>query len=529
MKINHKLFISALAIFSVMSCTDLSENPYDQLTKEDLTSDPETLKALVAPAYTNLTEVLYGWQGYFDLQEESADVIVTPPRPNGWVDGGTYRALHMHSWNSLQGQPSGLWNRAYSGIGTINEHLNSLKALENSESLVAELRVLRAFYYYLLMDSFGNIPVTTEAEIGIPGFSPEQLPRAEVFAFIENEIEESLPLLNKSKVYGQMNYWGARMILAKLYLNAEVYIGEAMWEEAIEQVDDVIDNGGFTLNPSYSDNFKSDNMGSTEQIFSVVFDEVRSGWHHFHLKTLHPSSQSTYDLGTQPWGGSCGVPQFINTYDQKDARYRIWIKGPQFSSSGLPVYCAMDPALANEQLNYTNELNGTINDVIRENEGYRVGKYEIKIGTVGPIGNDVPIFRLADAMMIKAECLLRTGDAAGAAEIVTAVRLRNFADADDATVTASELAQGSAYNYGVYDGEMVTEEGGDDITFGRMYDELGWEFAAEFHRRQDMIRFGVFTTKSWFSHVPNGDHRTIFDIPQSALDANPKLSHNPGY
>ncbi len=65
--------------------------------------------------------------------------------------------------------------------------------------------------------------------------------------------------------------------------------------------------------------------------------------------------------------------------------------------------------------------------------------------------------------------------------------------------------------------------------FGRMYDELGWEFAAEFHRRQDMIRFGVFTAKSWFSHVPSGDHRTIYDIPQSAIDANPKLSHNPGY
>ena len=76
---------------------------------------------------------------------------------------------------------------------------------------------------------------------------------------------------------------------------------------------------------------------------------------------------------------------------------------------------------------------------------------------------------------------------------------------------------------------MLSNEGGADIQYGRFFDELGWEFAAEFHRRQDMIRFGVFTKKSWLSHSPNGDHRTIFDIPQSVLNANPKLQHNPGY
>lgn len=79
------------------------------------------------------------------------------------------------------------------------------------------------------------------------------------------------------------------------------------------------------------------------------------------------------------------------------------------------------------------------------------------------------------------------------------------------------------------DGEVVELEGGDDIQFGRFLDELGYEFAAEFHRRQDLIRFGVYTTKSWFSHRPNGDHRTIFPIPQSAIDANPNLTQNPGY
>src|SRR5690606_29288837 len=205
-------FVLVLTI-SAFACTDLSEEPYDQLLPPDLNSSPEILQALTAPAYTSLNDVFFGWHGYFDLQEESADVIVTPARPNGWVDGGTYRALHMHEWNSLQSQPGSLWSRSYAAIKIINDNIGSFKLLENSESVVAELRTLRAFYYYLLMDSFGNIPVTTEEESGIDGFVPEQLPRAQVFSFIVNEIEESLPSLNKEKVYGQMNYWAARMIL----------------------------------------------------------------------------------------------------------------------------------------------------------------------------------------------------------------------------------------------------------------------------------------------------------------------------
>lgn len=523
-----KIFLLSLTI-SAFSCTDLSEEPYDQLLASDLGSSPEILQALTAPAYTRLNEVFFGWHGYFDLQEESSDIIVTPARPNGWVDGGTYRALHMHEWNSFQSQPGSLWNRAYAAIKIINDNIGSFKAIENSEPIVAELSTLRAFYYYLLMDSFGNIPVTTEAESGIDGFLPEQLPRAEVFEFIVDQIEEALPHLNKEKVYGQMNYWTARMILAKLYLNAKVYIGTEMWDEAIEQVDDVIQNGGYSLTPNYFDNFKVDNQTSTEQIFSVVFDETRSGWFHYHWKTLHPASQATYDLGTQPWGGSCAIPQFIDTYDPNDARLNSWIRGPQYSSSGQPIYNNMDPALSSVQLNYTKEIFGSI-DETKEYEGYRLGKYEIEKGTIGPMSNDLPVFRLADAMMIKAECLLRKGQADAAAEIVTEVRRRNFANEADAVVTGAELLQGSVYNYGEYkNGQMVTVEGGADIQFGRFLDELGYEFAAEFHRRQDLIRFGVFTKKSWFSHTPNGDHRIIFDIPQSALDANPNLSHNPGY
>jgi starch-binding outer membrane protein, SusD/RagB family len=123
---------------------------------------------------------------------------------------------------------------------------------------------------------------------------------------------------------------------------------------------------------------------------------------------------------------------------------------------------------------------------------------------------------------------------------VTQVRQRNFrgAAASKATVTGAQLQQGSRYNYGWYDADGVVKDkaggtpvtnGGADIKYGRFLDELGWEFAIEAHRRTDLIRFGVFTTKTWFNHTPNGAHRIIFAIPQGAINTNNKLKQNPGY
>ncbi len=516
----------------VFSCTDLSEDPYDLLTESDIgdTPSPDVLEALTAPVYTRLTDLMFGWHGYFDLQEECSDIIVTPARPNGWVDGGTYRNLHMHSWNSFQSQPNSLWNRAFGSINLLNTRIAQYQTKQGFESAIAELRALRALYYYLLLDNFGNVPVVTEVDLLNKNATPEQKSRLEVFEFVENELNEVMPLLNEGKVYGKMNKWTAKMVLAKIYLNAEVYIGETKWNDAIAQVDDIIASGLYNLEASYSGNFSVKNETSNEQIFSIVYDATRSGWLHYPWKTLHPSSAATYDLAEQPWGGSCAIPQFIDTYDADDVRVNIWIKGLQFASNGTPVYNSMDPALSNVQLNYTKQI-GSV-DETKEYEGYRVGKFEIERGVTGTaISNDVPLFRYADALMIKAECLLRLGQSDAAATIVTEVRQRAFPEnPSNAVVTGSELMAGSKYNYGKYEnGVLLTTEGGADIQYGRFFDELGWEFAAEFHRRQDMIRFGVFTSKSWLSHSPNGEHRTIFDIPQSVLNANPNLQHNPGY
>ncbi len=538
---NKNILISVLLGLIITACTNLDEEVYDKIVADEFSPTEEDAFALIGPGYTNLRSWLFGWHGYFDAQEECADIIVTPARPNGWVDGGVYRAMHEHTWNSEQSHSGRIWSSCYAGINHVNRVLyqiesNQLPISENKEVIIAELKVLRAFYYYILCDNFGNVPIVTKYDVP-KDFLPEQNTRQQVYDTIIRDITTNINLLSTSKsalYYGRFNKWAAHTLLAKVYLNAEVYTGIEQWDKCIEQCDSVINSGLYELEADYKDVFRTENQSSEEIIFSIPFDNLvdwEYGWFHLPWKTLHPSSQATYNLEVQPWGGNCAIPQFIDTYDPNDHRLEdTWIMGLQFSSTGDTIYCSMKPKYKNKPLEYTNFVQGIAKT--EEWEGYRIGKYEIALGTrwMG-LKNDFPLFRYADILMMKAECLLRKGMADEAAALVTQVRMRNFDNPDDAEVTGSELNQGSSYNYGlVKDGILtVPAGGGADIQYGRFLDELGWEFAAEARRRQDLIRFGVFTTKSWLSHDPNGDYRTIFPIPEDELNTNNKLRQNDGY
>lgn len=163
-------------------------------------------------------------------------------------------------------------------------------------------------------------------------------------------------------------------------------------------------------------------------------------------------------------------------------------------------------------------------------EGYRMNKYAVGEGAFTNSNTDIPLFRYAEVLMMKAECLLRAGEA-GAGVLVTEVRQRAFKENPElAAVTDNQLKENSCYEYGYVENYQIVDKGNTDIVpFGRMYDELGWEFAWEMHRRRDAIRFGVYTTKSWLSHKPEGDYRSVFPIPESVLTSNPKLEQNPNY
>jgi hypothetical protein len=250
-------------------------------------------------------------------------------------------------------------------------------------------------------------------------------------------------------------------------------------------------------------------------------------------KTLQPISQHTYNLQASPWGGICAIPQFIKTFDPDDNRLKTnWIQGPQYdANTGQQLGCEYPPlSTSGHKLEFINSLPGI--DSSQEIDGFRLGKYEFRMGALFDLSNDCPFFRYADVLMMKAEALLRTGHADDAAAIVTQVRQRSFlTNPTKAVVTGADLQKGSVYQYGVAINDVLQgpADGGADIQYGRFLDELGWEFAMEGRRRADMIRFGIFTSKSWLSHKPNGDYRTVFPIPQPEIDKNNNLKQNAGY
>jgi starch-binding outer membrane protein, SusD/RagB family len=526
--------ILAFAALGTVGCTNLSEVVYEEITEENFNPTSKDLAALIAPAYTPLRAVWTGWHGMLDYQEETADALVTPVRlpRGGWYDGGIYIRLHEHTWDANQTQPNSFWIRAFNGINSANRVIHQIESgiIELEEAVktntLAELRALRAYYYSLLLDTFGNVPVVTDftdTEL------PEQRTRQEVYDFVISELTAAMPSLSVetgAKTYGRMTQWAAKGILARAYLNAEVYTGAAQWQKVLDLTDEIISSGKYRLEASYRTPFSRNNNTSVENIWVVQYHEVFAQCSNFHMKTLKPELQFAFQLAAQPWGGSSANPQFIDTYDPDDARLSdTWLMGPHFDDQRRGYdFVQHIPSMTKSEFYH----------------GFPVWKYEIYAGQTGCSDVDYPILRYAEVLMMKAEALLRSGQADAAATIVTQVRERNFqgATAGKATVTGAELTQGSRYNYGWYDEDGVVktgpggapvEQGGADIQYGRFLDELGWEFAAEGHRRQQLIRFQVYTTKTWFNHRPNGDHRTIFAIPNSVLQTNTKLEQNPGY
>ncbi|MCF2495360.1 RagB/SusD family nutrient uptake outer membrane protein [Dyadobacter chenhuakuii] len=531
--------IAVVALLLGSSCTDLKDESFDRIIANQFTPASGDVASLVGAAYTNWRDVMQQWNGLFRTQEISGDQLVIPSRPNGWVDGGVYRRIHDHKWTADDEIAINNWNRSYAGIANCNRLIfqiesGSIPFTEGKEAVIAELKVLRASYYYVLCDLFGNVPIITQFDVPA-GFIPKQSTRKEVFDFIVKDIQDNLPLLsekNDPTTYGRFNKWGAHTLLAKMYLNAEVYTGTPAWEKCIEQCNLVINSkAGYALEATQKEVFKTNNESSKEIIFAIPFDiKYVTDWNGFsiHMETLQPANQATYNLLNTPWGGICAIPQFIDSFDKDDERLvSNWIQGPQYSAGGTPLTSTLG-AYAGKPLSYINQLPGV--DQSEEVHGFRLGKFEIEKGTTVNLSNDWPLLRYADVLLMKAESLLRSGKAAEAATIVTTVRARNFkANPAKAVVTAADLQKGSTYAYGLKNHNTTTNEGGADIKFGRFLDELGWEFAQEGRRRQDLIRFGVFTTKSWLSHVPNGAYRSLLPIPRPELNKNANLKQNNGY
>jgi len=558
-----KYSILSLAVSLVLTfsaCTDLTENVYDKLTDETIdVTDPNVVGQMMGEAYAQFRFLYWGWNGYFDLNEECADTYMTPKRIGiGW--GDLYVNMHKHTWNTSLGHIEGLWHYAYLSIGYTNICLD---ALPKTGSDQAEMRYLRALNYYVLLDAFRNVPIETTKNHP-RGYLPQQVSADSIFNFCVHELNAIKDELGTKKVFGYPNRYAACMTLAKLYLNYNTYFGKndpSYYEKALAEVNEVITDGGYSLAPNYLDNFKEDISGSPEVIFAIPLDKKNANHNYLVNKCLVGAGAAAYGFTGSPWNGSCAVPQFIESYDAADNRLGYtWTGGVQKAAtkdasgnyipqSGDPIAFSADDWAGEGVLNYNLKVHSIDNPGAYQQEGYRYVKNEIVAGDGGTGGDDVAFFRLADAMFIKAECLLRLGrDEQTAADLVTEVRKRSFNSAADAVRTVAQLKGGSQYDYGhrEYTGEgyanwdpatyVVTNEGGDDIILGGLLDDLAWEFVGEHHRRQDLIRFkmtdgrSVFIGKSWFcKDATTETHWNYFPIPKSAIDANISLKQNEGY
>ncbi len=477
------------------SCWELDQEVLDGITQEEVnnSNNPVLIDVLKASAYSRIVGSWGSHNSIWSIYEVSSDALAIPQKGADWEDGGLWLRMHRHTWQPSDEAFNNSWSYCYTAIGEIN---NLIVAYRDVEALTAELRVLRALVYSWLIDSFGNVPIITEDDLD---GNPTNNSRQEVFDFIESSILENVDLLPREDTKTTLNYYSAHAVLAKLYLNSEVYTGTPRYADAEAAADVVINSGIYSLSSNFFANFATRNGGSTENILTLPYDENNAGGFNIGQMTLHYSSQSTYNLQEQPWNGYASLEEFYNSFDDDDVRKNSFLEGPQFAADGTRLEDisaeAGDPD--GPPLTFTPEINQLAPNAFRQ-AGVRVGKYEIANGAASNLSNDYPLIRLSDMYLTKAEAAFRQGN--------TSEALGPF--------------------------NMVRERAGLDplstLTLDDIFNERGYEFFAEASRRTDQIRFGKWN-QPWWEKGQSEPFRALFPIPLQQINANPNLTQNPGY
>lgn len=533
--------MAVASLLSVFSCTKLDEDDviYDRVLGADFGKTAIEVNSAVGAAYANLAG-LGGNNHYLPLGEVTTDAAVVPTRGPDWGDGGHWVRLKNHTYKSDDPITSNGWNFCYTGIATCNRLIATLTQINTPASLafIPELRVLRAVYYYWLLDWYGNVPLSIDFNDTKP---PANSTRAEVYAFVEKELLDygsKLPKTgaNDETTYGHVNYYTAYACLAKLYLNAQVYTGTAQWDKAIAACDTVINSNKYALTSTYAENFGRNNSASTESIWALPFDHIKFTGFNVPMMTLSYLNQKTYNINQQPWNGFAATTEFYKSYidsvqnpgptgqviglnatgdstrGTRDKRLINFLVGPQFSSSGERLIDdgadADDPD--GKPFTFTPFINELEPNAWRQS-GARINKWQFYRGMTESLDNDFQIFRYADVLLMKAEALAR--------------KANNWNDG-----TAMALVN-----------QIRTQHGGVDeyttMTAQNFLAERGREMFFEGWRRQDMIRFGTYNGTYQFHEAdpadnlgPNGiNHLNVFPIPATQINANKNLHQNPGY
>lgn len=503
-KINLLLLGSVLA--GTLGCTDLEDKVLDR---------PVGIQEGSAAALNGVYAQLNGLAdqaNVYAMQEHSTDEMMGPTRGTDWDDFGTWRRLHQHSWDASHNQITNAWDVLNTGVFRATE---VMAASANVPATVAEAKFLRAFFMFNIVDLYGQVPFR-EAGASFDE-NPRVMNRVEATDFIIKDLTEALPALGNGTP-GRATQDAVHFLLAKVYLNRAVYTATpqqpagpftftpAEMNKVIEHTNAIINSGRYALEPQgeYFDNFHWENSTRSKELIFVIENTSGSpvgNVRNRYYMTLH------YNQQPSGWNGFTTLADFYNSFEATDERRggdypgvtdqlglrAGFLVGPQKDASGQPL-----KDRGGNPLVFTPDVNLLYST---EQEGIRVIKYLPEPGNLDNPGTDYIFFRYADAVLMKAEAILRggTGDA-------TALQLVN---------------QVRASRGGVSQLGAVTEN---DILKERGH-ELYWEG----WRRNDMIRFGTFTRPVEEREQESQAFRVVYPIPQRALDTNPNLKQNFGY
>ena len=533
----YNIFIVALAAM-MASCLD--ENPRDQVSEDNIYNNASNI-------YINAVAVLYNYiggsadseglqgtcRGIYDYNTLTTDEAMIPIRGGDWYDGGLWQNMYQHKWSPNDLPLYNTWKYLYKVVVLSNKSLsiidkyNHLLTLEQRVTYEAEVRAIRALFYYYIMDMYGRVPIVTSYDEKQEDVLQSE--RSEVFWFIVNELQEIVDLLPNERSNKMGNYYGrvtvpvVHFLLAKLTLNAEIYCDDNWsdgipkngknifftvdgkqlnaWETCVRYCDKLTE-AGYQLESDYSYNFTVHNENSNENIFTIPLDKnfyAAQFWYLFRSRHYNHGGA----LGGSSENGTSANISTVLAYgygtDDVDARFEKNFYAGVVVVDGKTVM--MDNGKPLEYMPLELKLNLTGSPYVKT-AGARMAKYEVD-RTSHSDGrqpdNDIVLFRYADVLLMKAEAKVRNGED-GSLEL-NEVRNRVGMPHREATL------------------ENILEE--------RLL-ELVWEG----WRRQDMVRFGIYhksyDQRTQLPDEANG-YTTVFPIPQKSLDLNQRLKQNVGY